>query len=233
MTPGSRIVIDPEQVRILATRMRGGAFILSNSGRTMAQSSLPTMPAALSARVSERICDANAALQELAIELIEDAAHLEARATWAELGGGAETAWLVPGLRRYPSLPAAPTSPTADSPALTEEQVRASQEWATEMLDGMHDGVRSSDEEIDRGHTSVIDMIETHADEIPVKPLGGFTLVAEVGGDDDTLEGGLSAGIGAFGAGISTLSSSPTGWGVVGCLLAGGLVGSSGELDGD
>ena len=246
MSPASRIVIDPEDVRGLATRMRGGAFMFSNSGRALAQTPLPTMPAGLVALVSEAICGANAALQDLAVELIEDAAHLDARATWAELGGGAETAWLVPGLRRYRALPTVPSSPVADVPAVTEEQIRAGQEWAVEMLDGMHDSVRALDDEIDRlgpraddvFGKSVVDAIETYADEIPVRALGGFTLAAGVALDvaehwhEGWLEAGgragLSAGGGALGTGLCMLFFSPTGWGIVGCFVGGGLVGSSG-----
>ena len=237
MSSGSRIVIDPDGVRRLATRMRGGAFIFSNSGRTLAGTVLPPMPASLADHVSEAIREANAALQDLAVELIEDAVHLEARATWAELGGGAETAWLIPGLRRYPSLPTVSATLVDEVAAVTEEQIRASQEWAVEMLDGMPDSVGAlADDHRADDHfgKSVVDVIETYADEIPIKPLGGFTLVAAAvaemgehgGGARGELgaQSGIDAGSGAVGSSLSILFSSPTGWGVAGCLLAGGLV---------
>lgn len=227
MSPAARITIDPEDVRGLATRMRGGAFIFANSGRSLAQISLPPMPASLAAHVSEAICDANAALQDLAVELVEDAVQLEARASWAELGGGAETAWLIPGLRRYPSLPTVPTTPVAEPTAVTEEQISASQAWAKELLDGMDGADGPSGQEMDR---DVIDTVEAHADQIPIKPLGDFSLASGVApvGDEHLLEVGLGLDSGALGTGLGILHSSPTGWGIVGCLLAGGLVGSSG-----
>ena len=237
MSAAARIVIDPEGLRGLATRMRGGAFIFSNSGRTLAGTVLPPMPASLAAHVSEAIRDANATLQDLAVELIEDAAHLEARATWAELGGGAEIAWLIPGLRRYPSLPAVPATPVDAVTAVTEEQIRASQEWAVEMLDGVHDSVPALDDDLradDAFGKSVVDVIN-YADEIPVRALGGFTLVAaavseaEEDADGTRLELGAQPGLGAEGGAVasslSTLFSSPTGWGVAGCMLAGELIG--------
>ena len=235
MSPAERIVIDPENVRALATRMRGGAFIFSNSGRTMAQGVLPPMPGNLAAHVSEAICEVNAALQDLAVELIEDAVHLEARATWAELGGGAGTAWLIPGLRRYPSLPDVPTSPVAEVPDVTEEQIRAGQEWAIEMLDGMPETRSVSNGETDRLHADAMGAIETDPDELPIKPLGHFTLAAE--GVDFRRQGsaelvasvGPAAG-GAIGSGLGALLASPTGGGILGCLITGGLLGTDEEF---
>lgn len=240
MSSGSRIVIDPDGVRRLATRLRGGASIYSNSGRMLAGPGLPTMSGNLTALVSDAISGANATLQDLAVELIEDALQLEARAAWAELGGGAETAWLIPGLRRYPALPHAPTSPIDEVAAITDEQLRAGQQWAVEMLDGMDDSGgaldEGSDPRSDEVFEKLVDVIETYAGEIPVKALGDLTLAAagklEAGGHaeeapfDLGAQPGIDAGGGAIGSVLSLLLSSPTGWGFAGCLVAGGLIGS-------
>ncbi|MFP5352113.1 MAG: hypothetical protein ACLGIB_06085 [Actinomycetota bacterium] len=234
----SRIVIDPEGVRRLATRMREGASAFSDSGRRLAQAPTPPMPVGIAARLGQAISEANAALQDLAVDLIEDAAHLEARATWAELGGGADTAWLIPGLRRYASLPSMPATPVGETAAISEDRIRGAQRWAIETLDAMPDpGSALGDEVgavIDRG---VVDAIEAFADEMPVTALGGFTLAAAAAPDvaepwiEGSLDAGSNAGSGALGSGLRMLFSSPTGWGVAGCALAGGMDGSSGGDD--
>lgn len=248
MTPaagsGGRIVIDPEDLRRVAVRMRGAALLLSGAGRNLAARALPAMPPGLSAMVSGVVCDANIELQDIAAELVEEAHMLSARATWAELGGGDAVSWLVPGLHRFPAAPA-PASPVDAAPPTTDEQIVAGTEWAIEILDGMHSSVEAVDDEIERLGSkadevfgkNVVDAIETYADELPVKALGRFTLAAGAAldvaqhWDEGWLEAGgragLNAGGGALGTGLCMLFLSPTGWGVVGCAIGGGLLGSA------
>lgn len=243
--PGGRIVIDPDDLRRLAVRMRGAAVLLSGAGRELAAGALPAMPPGLSALVSEVVCDANIVLQDMAAELVEEAHMLSARASWAELGGGDAVSWLIPGLRRFPGVPG-PATPVDAAPATTDEQIRAGSEWAIEILDGMHSSVEALDEEIERLGPkadevlgkNVVEAIEAYGDELPVKALGRFTLAAGMAvdvaehWDQGWLEAGgragLNAGGGALGTGLCMLFFSPTGWGIVGCAIGGGLVGSAG-----
>lgn len=243
--PGGRIVIDPDDLRRVAVRMRGAALLLSGAGRALAARALPPMPPGLSAIVSEAVCDANSELQDIAAELVEEAHMLSARATWAELGGGDAVSWLIPGLRRFPAA-AAPATPVDAAPVTTDEEIRAGSEWAIEILDGMHSSVEALDDEIERLGSkadevfgkNVVEAVETYADELPVKALGRFTLAAGVAvdvaqhWDEGWLEAGgragLNAGGGALATGLCMLFFSPTGWGIVGCAIGGGLLGSAG-----
>lgn len=253
---GSRIEIDPEDLRRVATRMRGAALLLSGAGRELAVSELPSMPPGLRALVTEVACRANAELQELATELVKEAATLTARATWAELGGGAEIAWLIPGLRSYPAGLSPPAGPAAPLPPVTDEQIRASSEWAMQLLDEMHDSIQLLDEqaselgdEVDDAFGSkVARFADEYADEIPVKALGKVTLLAGLALDvyehrregvpEAAARGGISLGMGAGGGALGVLACEAifgiTGVGLVGCLVAGGVAGGlAGDQLGD
>lgn len=242
---GDRIAIDPEELRRVATRMRGAALLLSDAGRSLAGRSLPAMPATLAATVNGVIRDANAALQDLAVGLVEEAQVLAARATWAELGGGEAISWLIPGLRS--GLAAPPLQSPVDVVApVTDEQIRGSSEWAIEVLDGMHDSMQRVDTEIGRLGSdadevfgkNVVDLVDEYADEVPLKALGRFTLTAgvaldvaehwEQGWAEAGARAGISAAGGALGTGLCMLLAAPTGPGILGCVFVGGAAGSIG-----
>lgn len=244
--PGARIVIDPDDLRDVVTRLRGAAVLYSSAGRELAARPLPAMPSFLAAALTEVICSVNAELQDLAIEFLTEAGTLAARATWAALGGGDAISWLIPGLHYSPSAPDAPRGPAEALPPITEEQIRASEEWAIELLDGMHDtlrhverdGARLGSRADDLWGEPLVDFAEEYADEIPVKALGKFTTAAGValdlvehwdqGWQEAGARAGLSAAGGAVGTGLCMLVLAPTGPGVAGCIFVGGALGATG-----
>ena len=251
--PGYRIVVDPDDLRDVATRMRGAAVLLSGEGRELALRAMPAMPPGLSPVVTETICRANASLQDLAVEMVREAETLFARATWAELGGGEAIAWLIPGLRYYPPSPkASPPGPADELPPVSDEQIIHSTEWAVELLDGMHESMVRLDEEAarlgdameDAPGKSLIKFADEYADELPVKALGRFTLAAGVAldvyehSDKGWVEAGSRAGISAGGGALGILACeaifAPTGIGIIGCIFAGGALGTfAGDQVGD
>ncbi len=229
-------------------------MVLSTTGRQLAARSMPSMPASVAAAVTEVARHVNAELQDLAVELIQEAGTLFARATWAELGGGDAVAWLIPGLHYSPTtLPGAElATPTSTLPPVTDEQILASEQWAIALLDGMHDSIHEVDEEIERLGPKADDVfgknlvryVDEYADEIPVKALGKLTLVAGLAldvvehWDEGWKEAGSRAGIsaagGALGTGLCMLFTSPTGIGILGCVIGGGLAGgAAGDYLGD
>lgn len=243
---GGRIVVDPQQLRELATRMRGAALLLSSTGREVAVGSRPPMPAGVVGAVGEMAAHVNAELQDLALELMQEATMLLARATWAELGGGAPNAWLVPGLHLAPPrLPGGhEPSPISTLFPADDERLIAGERWAVEILDGMQDPIDPSSEEGDglggAGDVFASDLMEfadEFAGEIPPSTLGGLMLGAGAAldlyehgpeGPPERVAGwGLSAGSAAAGGGLGVLFSSAalgaTGIGLAGCLIAGGL----------
>lgn len=243
---GDRILIDTEEVRNVATRMRGAALLLSSAGRELAARHLPAMPSTVATTVTEVVCRANAELQDLAAELVTDGSSLAARAMWAELGGGDEVAWLVPGLRPFPAHQPMPASPSQPLPPVTDEQIRESSEWAIEILDGMHESMQRVDAQIDVLGTraddvfgrEVVSFVDEYADELPVKALGRFTLAAgaaldvaehwKQGWKEAGARAGMSAAGGALGTALCMLLVAPTGPGILGCVFVGGAAGSAG-----
>lgn len=245
--PGGRIVIDPEDLREVAIRLKGGAALLSGAGRELAQRSTPAMPPSLAAHVTETVCRANAALQDLAVELVRTAGELSARATWAELGGGEAIAWLIPNLYYLPASSERPLTPTSELPAVTDEQIRESTEWAVETLDGMYGSMQLLDDEATAVGSGVDDVFgaelikfaDEYADEIPVKALGKLTVLAGIALDtyehrDEGMGEALSrAGVtaggswagGALGVAFCEAVFGVTGVGLVGCLFVGGAGG--------
>lgn len=133
---GGRIEIDPEGLRLLATKLRGAAAMLSETGRALGTRSSPPMPAPVAALVTEVVVRANSELQDLALELHEEAQGLVARATWAELGGG-DVAWLLPGPYRFRAPAAGPLAPDAVLVPVTDDEIMRAERWATDLLDGM------------------------------------------------------------------------------------------------
>ena len=225
--------------------MRGAAVLLSGAGRELATNHPPEMPPGLSSLVTETICRANAALQDLAIELIREAEMLSARATWAELGGGEAISWLIPGLRYYPPSPRAePLGPSDELPPVTDAQIMRSTEWAVQLLDGMHDSREELGEEARRlgdaveevPGESLLKFADEYAEELPVKALGKFTLAAGVAPDvyehldQGWVEAGsrarMSAGGGALGILACEAIFAPTGAGIIGCIFVGGGLGT-------
>lgn len=243
--PGGRIVVDPDDLRDVATRMRGAAVLWSGAGRRLALRELPAMPSGLGPLVTETICRANAVLQDLAVELIREAEVLSARATWAELGGDQAISWLIPGLHPYaPSPRAEPIGPSDELPPVTDAQIMQSTEWAVQLLDGMHDSMEKLDDEARRLGGAVEDVpgksllkfADEYADELPVKALGKFTLAAGAAldvyehWDQGWVEAGSRAGMSAGGGALGTLACealfAPTGVGILGCIFVGGGLGT-------
>lgn len=246
---GGRIVLDPDDLRQLATRMRGASLILSLAGRDVATRPLPAMSTGVAAAVTEVICRANKELQDLAGDLLQEAEALFARATWAELGGGEAIAWLIPGLHHAASTApgasaAAPVTPASALPPVSEQQLVRSEQWAITLLNEMEDPLQVLDDQAAKLGDEVDDVFGAElvkfADEIPVKTLGAFTMAAgaaldvyehrEEGIPEARGRAGVSAGAGAAGGALRVaFCEAALGWtgvGLAGCLLVGGALGS-------
>lgn len=243
MTPaagGDRIVIDPVDLRRTATRMRGAAVVLSGTGRDLAARPMPSMPANVAALVTEVVYRANFSLQDLADELVTEARTLEARAMWAELGGGDALGWLIPGLHRVGPAPPKTLGPGSVLPPVTDEQVMQGERWALEELDAMLDATQLFEGEGAWRGTGVDDVpgadLLRFANEISVPPVGRSTLAAELPPnayehhEGDGAEAAFSVPHGsagaAVGAAVGSAVTGSAGAGMVGCLIAGGIGGA-------
>lgn len=257
---GDRIVLDPGDLRQLATRMRGASVILSVAGREVATRPLPAMSSGVASAVTEVIRRANAELQELAVELLHEAGELFARATWAELGGGEAVAWLIPGFHRAPSAlhgasASAVLTPASALPPVSERQLVRSGRWAISLLDEMEDPRQVLDERTAEAGGEVDDVLgsdliksaRAFAEENPVERLGAFIShtgeafglyehhgrgLPEAQPGTDASAGAGAAG-GVLGVAFSGAALGPTGAGLVGCLVVGGAAASQGgdQLD--
>lgn len=241
---GGRIEIDPQGLRLLATRMRGGAAMLSETGRALGARSSPPMPAQVAALVTEVVTRANADLQDLAIELETEARTLLARATWAELGGGDAVAWLIPGLSRFRSPPGMPLAPDAVLAPVTDEEVIRSERWAVDLLDGMREPSDLSTEAaarlgagVDDAPSAVLmEFADGYADELSSRAPGGLTAGAgfdfEVYDDHGrgSIEPVVGSGWGAVGASLTDAVEGDAALGLVGGLVAGLGGGTDEEL---
>ena len=232
--------------------------MLSLAGREVAARPMPSMPAGVGAAVTEVVCRANAELQDLALELFQEAGMLASRATWAELGGGDAVAWMIPGLQHVPSALPGPQEATPASvlPPVTEEQIIQSERWAATLLSEMHDSLQLLDDQAaemgdkvdDAFGADLIRFADEYADEIPTKALGAFTMAAGValgvyehrreGLPEAVARAGISGGMGAAGGALGVLACEAalgwTGVGLVGCLLVGSVGGSlAGDQVGD
>lgn len=215
-----RVVIDPDELREVSSRLRDAAEELAWTGRRLATSPVPDMPTGVAGVVGEAIYRVNAELQDLAVELEDEARLLNARATWAELGGGAGLGWLLPALGRFPQVGSLLGGPGHLITPLTEIDPAGVEGWAEELVDGSPTG---ADEVTQRVEVRVetLPNVET----LPGHPLGEFTLI-----DADNLdlleplrapaEAGASVQ-GVFQIGLSTLSLDPVAAGIAGCILVG------------
>ncbi len=224
MTPagsGDRVVIEPDDLRRVAARMRGGAEVLSSAGRHLVTRSRPLMPAALESHVGNVVHDANRKLQELALELVRTAAELSSRATQAELGGIDRIAWLVPGMHGLVPLSDHHAGSLDPSGSSFEGRSPRSQQWAETALQDMAGPVEALEEAgpdlrkiaEDLGSTSFPALGEV----IPV----GVSLDLYVESDAVDEEPYAGATRGALGAVFDELDLGPTGIGLAACLLAG------------
>jgi len=212
---GQRVVIVPDDLRDLSSRLRDAAEELSWGGRRLVTTLLPEMPPGVAGLVGDAIYRVNAELQELAIEFEDEARVLTARAAWAELGGGAGLGWLLPGLARFPQLGSALRGPGHLIAASSDIEPADGHRWAEELLDRMPaPGERTPVEiELTTGPTDPYD-----------HPLGEFSLT---GSDLSSLEpvaamvDASGAVEGALRSGLSTDSSDPVAAGVAGCILVG------------
>lgn len=251
-----RIVLDPDHLRQLATRMRGASLILSLAGRDLATHRMPAMPAGVASAVTEVISRSNKEVQDFAVELLQEAGELFARATWAELGGEEAIAWLIPGLHHAPSAlrgasGTGAVTPASALPPVTEQQLLRSEQWATTLLNEMEGSLQVRDDQAvklgdavdDMSGNELVEFATDYANEIAVEPLGAFTIAAgsaldayehhQQGSTEPFGRAGVSAGAGAaggvLGAALYEAASGWTGVGLAGCLVVGGGVGSGGD----
>lgn len=223
-----RIVIDPEDLRRVATRMRGAALLLSSTGRELASRSLPTMPQAVAALVAESLARVNAEVQDLAAGLVREAGHLLGRATWAEIDGGHSAGWLSPRSGELVFQAAGDVDPAAHLPVGAEEQVARAEAWAVDLV------TADDPPPADAGVGDASDLRRLLArgfsapdEAVPPASLGDLTLVAESAPevvDARALGGALpapSVGGGALGSALTEVASSPTGAGILGCISVG------------
>lgn len=218
-----RIVIDPEELRRLATRMRGAALLLSSTGRELASKPLPSMPSALGALVAESLARVNGEVQDLAAGLVREAGHLLGRATWAEIGGGHPGGWMsAPG--GIASDAQAELDPTAPVLVASNEQLAHAEVWAVDLVN--RDEVVLEGDDAAELRRLVLDGSPT-PEEATVAPLGDLTLAA--GDAPEVVEVGFLAeglplpavGGGAVGSAFTEVASTPTGTGILGCITVG------------
>ena len=219
-----RIVVDPDQLRRVAARMRGATVLLSSTGRQLTSRPLPSMPAALASVIAESLHRVNSELQELAAGLTRDAGDLLARATWAEVGQSATGDWPYGGSDLLsPDLPV-DAHPSAEAPVLSEEQLARAEEWSLQV---MHEDVNMSlgaDDGSAFRHDVVADLSAIEREGFD-SPFGDLTLTADDAPDGGTAswltETATGPGRGALGVVLSELSSDTAGAGILGCIAVG------------
>lgn len=146
---GERVVVDPEELRRVGLEMRRAAAMLSAAGRSLATRPLPIMPSGVETGLSDAIRHANGELQDLASELLQEAAQLFERATRAELGGTSSVAWLLPSLSRLPN-PVLGSSLSAGASTwggVGGDELSQSARWAPRLLEEMFGAAGSFGEE--------------------------------------------------------------------------------------
>lgn len=218
-----RIVIDPEELRRLAARMRGAALLLSSTGRELASRPLPSMPSAVGALVVESLARVNGEVQDLAAGLVREAGQLLGRATWADIGGGYPGGW--------PAGPAgiaietqAELDPTTPVLVASDEQVARAEDWAIDLVSREEVGPEG-DDAADLRRLLLDD--SQASEDVPAEPLGELSLAA--GEAPTVVEAGLLAermpppavGEGAVGSALSEVAATPTGAGILGCITLG------------
>ena len=214
-----RIVVDPESLRLVASRMRGGAELLSSTGRGLARRHLPAMPAAVVSIVTDALARVNAELQDLSAELVRESGLLSARAMWVELGER-EIGWTGGGA----FADAWPDDATAMEPGSPERAER----WSIEVLEGAGEPMPLGDEDA----TRLRELVGLHGPVEPADDAMGDIAFAGGGADapDDpfvaTASGRLASGA-ALGNILNETETGPTGAGILGCIAVGlGTVGA-------
>ena len=242
-----RVVIDPEGLRQVGVRMRGGAALLSAAGRALATRPLPAMPPGIAPGVADAIRRANGELQDLAAELLDEAGQLFERATWAELGGTSAVAWLFPNLTELPRLMPG-SSGLAGGSAFSgadEEGLFRSVRWAPRLLDELPDpgGSPRQDafglDDLDDGwRARLLAPASEGENDSGGNPLGALAMTAGAGlerYEQERARGAEAMGMGSVAADGALAFPVPEGAagatlaGLIGCLRNGGL-GASGEV---
>lgn len=223
-----RIEIDPEGLRLLATKMRGAAAMLSETGRALGTRSSPPMPAQVAALVTEVVTRANSELQDLALELDGEAQAVAARATWAELGGG-DVAWLLPGLYRFRAPADGRLAPDAVLVPVTDDEIMRAERWAIDLLDGMAypiDGSALEAARLGAGDAPGADLLgfaDGYAAEVPLHTVGSV-VSSDIDLDARSTASSDGAAVGALGSFVVDPSQGASALG-----LSAGLIVGSGE----
>lgn len=211
---GQRVVIVPDELRDLSSHLRDASEELSSAGRRLVTIPLPEMPSGIAGLVGDAIYRVNAEFQELAIEFEDEARVLTARASWAELGGGAGLGWLLPGLAPFPQVGSMLRGPEHLIAPTAEIEPAEGHRWAEELLDRMPAPGEGAPVEI--GPTDLGDRYEHPLGEFSLTgsdlhPVGPQSMRAEASG---AVEGALRTG-------LSPDSPDPVAAGVAGCILVG------------
>lgn len=233
MSPGSgdRIVVDPDDLRRAAVRMRGAALLLSGTGRELGARPLPGMPAGVRGKVTETLRRANAELQDLASELMDEAALLGARARWADLGGDV-IGWLLPGFHRLSPAGMAGEGPAALLSPATSEQLEARSEWTGQVLEGLRPHVESDSTAADPFAGMIAEANADELDEASERALGRLTLAGGMALDDvDAWGQGWAAEEtqAVTAEGLDEAGLGPTLTGILACMVAGSGSEAAGE----
>lgn len=209
-----RIVVDPEALRLVASRIRGGAESLSAAGRGLIGRHLPAMPAALASIVIEALGHANRELQDLSAALVREAGLLSARATWVELGGG-EAGW--PRASSFGDAWLGDPGPSGDE---RSERVEG---WSVEVLERAEEPIGAAGDE---DAARLREMVEAAPGPAESPNGAGWRDVtfAEADPGDAVLASHTSpraAGGALLGNVLSETEAGPTGAGILGCIAVG------------
>lgn len=201
-----RIVIHPEGLRLMASRMRGTAELLSATGRDLEHRHLPAMPAAVASVVTESLARANRELQDLSAALVREGGLLSVRATWAEMGER-EPGWRGVGAFGEPG----------SSPAATDTE-----RWSVAVIEGAEEPMQAA---VGDDSTRLREMVGGTVEpggsgEGLGDPLFEVGIHAPDVAVADTPAGRLASGA-ALGNVLSETGSGPTGAGILGCIAVG------------
>lgn len=231
----TRIVVDPESLRLMASRMRGAATLLSSSGRQLASRPLPAMPAGLASIVSETVTRATADLHDLAAGLVRDSGMLYVRATWAEAELTSASPWTPLGGDGWADA-AAPDDLAESQTAASEAGIETAEAWSLEVVDNSSDAATTSGDSAASDDVSELrSLVAADLAAHPQGPLGGLPLSVsdlrgagiDVFGDVVDAGGGRVSAAAGLGNALEQMTESATGLGVLGCLT----VGADGTLD--
>ena len=229
----TRIVVDPQSLRLMASRMRGAATLLSSSGRQLASRPLPAMPGGLAGIVSETVSRASADLHDLATELVRDAGMLYVRATWAEAELTSTSAWSPLG-DGWPDA-AAPGDLAESQPVAAETGIETAEALSLEVVDSSSDAATTSGESAAPDVSELRSLVAADLAADPQRSLGDVALPLtaldgagiDVFGDVADAGGPSVSGAAGLGNALEQMTDSATGLGVLGCIT----VGADGTLD--